>query len=1078
MINITNAKIEKIATNTEVYKRGLNYYKERRIFNFDLCEDGLCARAIVWGSRRYQVEVYLSETGKITEMHCECEAYKQYHGGCKHIVALLKAYQGASKSIIEAREQLVTDMLESFAARSDFIEEKELILEVTLDIHDEWEYSTRIPTPSITLRMGEDKLYVVKNIKSLYEAMDNRETVVFGKKFEFDPTVHIFQPGDKPVISLLREVYEIEKTMQRDSWDYSQKSHRSMFRGKCAIITWSMVGRLLSLLEDKSFNLKIRDDLYPDVKIIEKDLPLNFILDKDKSNMVLKWKKIDIKPVVPTGEYIFFNGVIHKISQSQRLNFAPIFSALKNHPGGISLTKPQMEQFVTEALPIVKQIAEVEISPTLKDILYETEFKAEIHLDRKGDSITAKVMYLYGEIKINPFASTSKLSSGNKILIRDVIHEKAILTLFEQAEFRNLNSLLYLDDQEKIYEFVYNILPKAQQLAEVFYSEDFKTIKIRNSASLKSRVRLNEDNQLLELSFSLEDIDTSEIYNVINSLQEKKKYYRLKDGSFLPLDVPDSDLQQLQNIVDMLDISPGDLEQEVIELPKFRALYIDNCLRESKIDAERNLVFKQLVQNITEPQDMDFEIPKDINAKLRNYQKTGFKWLKTLAMYNFGGILADDMGLGKTIQTLAFIVSEKERVKGPSLVIAPTSVVYNWQDEAKKFAPGMKVVVVSGTPNEREAQLEEGKEADLIVTSYALIRRDIELYKNIRFGYCFLDEAQNIKNYNTQNAKAVKSIQARGRFALTGTPIENSLSELWSIFDFILPGYLLSQKKFSLKYETPIVKNQDKQTLNKLQKQIAPFIMRRIKKDVLPELPDKIENRVLTELTPDQKKIYLGYLQKAKKEIAEALATTGFERSQIKILAALTRLRQICCHPGTFLENYKGDSGKLQYLKEYVSDAIKGGHRILLFSQFVSMLGIIREIFNQEKIQYFYLDGSTKSEDRINMVRDFNTGKRDAFLISLKAGGTGLNLTGADMVIHYDPWWNPAVEDQATDRAYRIGQKNSVQVINLLTKGTIEEKIFELQQRKKLMINSVITPGETMLSKMTEEELKELFNVG
>lgn len=451
--------------------------------------------------------------------------------------------------------------------------------------------------------------------------------------------------------------------------------------------------------------------------------------------------------------------------------------------------------------------------------------------------------------------------------------------------------------------------------------------------------------------------------------------------------------------------------------------------------------------------------------------------MKTLAMYGLGGILADDMGLGKTIQAIAFIISEKKRVQAPSLVVAPTSVIYNWQDEAKKFAPDLKVVVVSGTPKEREMLLKEAKKADLVITSYALIRRDAELYADFNFGYCFLDEAQHIKNPNSLGAKAVKTIKAAGYFALTGTPLENSLTELWSIFDFVMHGYLLSRQKFMKKYERPIVKNQDEKALKELQKQIAPFILRRMKRDVLQELPPKIESKVITDLTREQKKIYLTYLQKAKGEIEETIATIGFEKSQIKILSALTRLRQICCHPATFLENYKGDSGKLMYLKEIMKNAVESGHRILLFSQFTGMLEIIRNQLDNEQIEYFYLDGSTKTEERGRMVRAFNGGEGDAFLISLKAGGTGLNLTGADMVIHYDPWWNPAVEEQATDRAYRIGQKNSVQVIKLITKGTIEEKIYELQQKKKAMINSVIKPGKTMLSKMTEQEVRELFSV-
>ncbi len=358
-----------------------------------------------------------------------------------------------------------------------------------------------------------------------------------------------------------------------------------------------------------------------------------------------------------------------------------------------------------------------------------------------------------------------------------------------------------------------------------------------------------------------------------------------------------------------------------------------------------------------------------------------------------------------------------------------------------------------------------------------MLRRDIDLYKDIKFQYCFLDEAQHIKNPNTLNAKTAKQINSGMNFALTGTPIENSITELWSIFDFVMPGYLLSHSKFLKKFETPITKYSDQNALNELGRHIRPFILRRLKKDVLKDLPEKIETKIVCEMTEEQKKIYLAYLKKAKAEVAIELQTHGFEKSQIKILSLLTRLRQICCHPSLFIENYNGESGKIQVLEEIMTDAFDSGHRILLFSQFTSMLEIIKQFLERKGIEYFYLDGTTKSEDRVEMVKSFNQGTGKLFLISLKAGGTGLNLTGADMVIHFDPWWNPAVEDQASDRAHRIGQKNVVQVMKLITQGTIEDKIFELQQKKKEMIDSVIQPGETLLSKMSESEILELFEL-
>ena len=434
------------------------------------------------------------------------------------------------------------------------------------------------------------------------------------------------------------------------------------------------------------------------------------------------------------------------------------------------------------------------------------------------------------------------------------------------------------------------------------------------------------------------------------------------------------------------------------------------------------------------------------------------------------------MGLGKTLQVIAFLLSKQDYTQPPSLVVAPTSLMYNWQDEIERFAPELKACVVAGSKEERKEIL-AGADAsfDVLITTYNMLKRDISLYEKRRFRYCFLDEAQHIKNPTTQNARAVKKIKTTGYFALTGTPIENTLTELWSIFDFLMPGYLLNQKKFKERFETPIVREQDARSLTDLKRHVMPFILRRMKKDVLTELPDKVERKMVNEMTPKQEKIYQGWFIKSQREFAAELKANGFGESRIKILAILTRLRQIACDPSMFLEGYDGGSGKLDMLEEVVSEAVEGGHRILVFSQFTTMLGHIGERLKTLGITYFYLDGSTPALERIHLVKSFNDGTTPVFLISLKAGGTGLNLTGADMVIHFDPWWNPAVEDQATDRAYRLGQKNNVQVLKFITKNTVEEKIYKLQEKKKSLIDQMIQPGENFLSKLSEDEIKELF---
>ena len=519
-----------------------------------------------------------------------------------------------------------------------------------------------------------------------------------------------------------------------------------------------------------------------------------------------------------------------------------------------------------------------------------------------------------------------------------------------------------------------------------------------------------------------------------------------------------------------------------IELPISRSLYLDKILQKLDTNISRSEEYKKIVNQVSNKNiEEQIDIPKGLTVELRNYQITGFKWLKILDNYKFGGILADDMGLGKTIQLLAVIQEylEQEKNPKPSMVVCPSSLSLNWNSEIKKFTPTIKTLVIHGNAEERKRQIEDIKNYDLIITSYDLLKRDIEEYKKVdcEFKYIIADEAQYIKNNNTQNAKVIKEIKSDTRFALTGTPIENSLSELWSIFDFIMPGYLYSYKKFKELYEMPIVKENDERAIKKLKMLIEPFIMRRTKKEVLTELPDKTISILNNEMQDEQLKIYMAYMTKAKKEVSQEINTNGFEKSQIKILALLMRLRQICCHPSLFISNYRGESSKLNQCIELLRDAISSGHKILLFSGYSSMLEIIEKELKKKKIKYFKLTGQTKVGDRIKLVDEFNNNDEiKVFLISLKAGGTGLNLIGADMVIHYDPWWNLSAENQATDRTYRIGQKKNVQVYKLITKDSIEERIYELQEKKSNLAKTMLSTETTFVNKLTKDDIMALFD--
>ena len=435
---------------------------------------------------------------------------------------------------------------------------------------------------------------------------------------------------------------------------------------------------------------------------------------------------------------------------------------------------------------------------------------------------------------------------------------------------------------------------------------------------------------------------------------------------------------------------------------------------------------------------------------------------------------------GKTIQILSVIldyVNNSEKTKA-SIVVCPSSLSLNWQNEANKFANNLKTLVIKGTLNDRKKQIKEIDNYDLVITSYDLLKRDIELYENLDYNFRFIiaDEAQYLKNSNTQNAKSIKKIKAETRYALTGTPIENSLAELWSIFDYIMPGYLFSYRKFKNTYEMPIIKGEDENAMQKLKMLIEPFVLRRTKKEVLKELPDKTVTVLNNEMCEEQRNLYINYLAQAKQEVAEKVKLNGYEKSKMQILAALTRLRQICCHPSLFINGYNAGSSKLEQCMEIVKEAVKSKHKILLFSGYTSMFEIIEKELNNEQIKYLKLTGSTKVDERIKMVDEFNQNPEiQVFLISLKAGGTGLNLTGADMVIHYDPWWNLSTENQATDRAYRIGQKNNVQVYKLITKNSIEEKIYELQEKKSKLADNMLNTNTVFVNKLTKEDILKLF---
>ena len=535
----------------------------------------------------------------------------------------------------------------------------------------------------------------------------------------------------------------------------------------------------------------------------------------------------------------------------------------------------------------------------------------------------------------------------------------------------------------------------------------------------------------------------------------------------------------MAELAEGLELSVEELEEGHIRVPEYRSFYLDQVLRENEgiVEVKRSSSYKAFLRSMKNVEDSDYEVPAGLNAELRPYQKFGFRWLMTLGAMRFGGILADDMGLGKTVQAIAYLAAVKENYEGDtprhSLIICPASLVYNWESEIHRFAPGLTVETVVGGAGSRKEKIRNSR-ADILLTSYDLLKRDVEAYQEALFDTVFIDEAQNIKNHGTQTAKAVKALGCARRFALTGTPIENSLSELWSIFDFLMPGFLGAYKHFREKYEQPVAARQDEVAAERLRRMIRPFILRRMKKEVLKELPDKLEEVVYSRMETAQREIYEARVQKLLDSLSRQ-SQEEYRVGKLQILAELTHLRQLCCDPSLVYENYDGGAAKVDTCVELVSNAVEAGNKVLLFSQFTSMLDIIRRRLDEAGIGYYILTGSTSKEKRNELVKSFNGDGPPVFLISLKAGGTGLNLTAASIVIHFDPWWNQAAQNQATDRAHRIGQQQVVTVYKLIMKDTLEEKILAMQERKAGLSEEIMADGSISEVIGSKEEFMEIL---
>ena len=1072
-IRLTEREISNYIGDPTVYHRGRMYFFNKFVEEVFYDEIRDCFTARVRGTYDYHVKIFMNPDKDIYAESCSCPYYQEYGKPCKHIAAVLFEINRLAEN-----EQM--KYRNSYKAVNAIFKKMELENRKILSDNSEQVYL--YPMLYITgqgkdiraymeLKAGTARPYVVKSIDEFMDAWINGKKLRFGNQFTLDSGKQYFSDRDRQVMEILKDIYLTDLELNYlNRYNYS-----SLIKGRQVVLTPSKFERFLDIMTGDSFEASMFSDDPGTVPVVQGPVPVVFEIRQLDEWLSVKMGQDDIPvELVPGSSFYYQKGTVYKVPDMQKKYLSMIREGF-NEAGKNEMIVPSEYQnrFISEVVPVMKKVGDVLVTPALKGKIVQEPLKAEVYLDQYRSGICARVVFYYGKYRIDPASGSNSLIPKDSFILRNMEVERPIINFLQEAGFTVEDGQYVLTDKEKIYVFVFELLPRLQEMAGVFYSEDFRKVTVKREIRISGRVSLVGD--LLEVTFDTGDIDPDELKGILQSLRRKKKFYRLKDGGILPL-AQYPDLDELLHIADQMYISPRDIDGGKLYLPKYRAFYLDNFFNDTDTTIiEKTQDFDKYVNSIYEIKNKEYEIPKTLTNVLRDYQKAGFQWLKALSESGLGGILADDIGLGKTLQVLALILSEKEKSKAPALVIAPTSLVYNWVLETEKFAPELKAVAISGTQAQRKPILDNIAEYDLVITSYPLIRRDIEAYQKHNFSFCIIDEAQHVKNHYTQAAKAIRKISARNRFALTGTPMENSLMELWSIFDFIMPGYLYTQQKFLDRFVKPIINAGDKNASEDLSRHIRPFILRRMKKDVLKELPEKIETIVTCELTKAQRDIYHAVLAQARNEIEASIDEVGFEQSQLQILAALTRLRQICCHPASFVEGYEGGSGKMELLGELIEENLALGHRILLFSQFTTILDIIEEDLVKKGLSYFYLSGKTPAAERASMVSRFNEGEGEVFLLSLKAGGTGLTLTGADMVIHFDPWWNPAVEDQATDRAYRIGQDKVVHVFKLITENTIEEKILLLQKKKKELIDLVIKPGETLLHKLTREEIRQLF---
>ncbi|WP_413303563.1 DEAD/DEAH box helicase [Bacillus sp. 1P10SD] len=1061
MNKLINNKLIKEMCGTVSFKRGEYFYRTDRVI-FEHYEPERC-QATVTADEAFHVVI---ETGADGELRTECSCPKlaSFNKDCQHIAAVLLAiYEhqqhgtipniSSNPGLTEGLFTLFSDRPVRSSGHQNHFETRK-VLEVELICRP---VDLGKGNHLFGIEMAVDSTNVT-DIRAFLEPVGIGRPVALSGHFTYDPSKHCFTKETDDVLQLLIQVQRDEKIYMKKVPDTVE--HKIL---PIPASSWEQLQPLL--VKVPQVKLVYDGQTFKGIHISDELPPLQFQFTETKGNgYQLHVNGFEQVLVLDAYRSVLYEGKIKQLEAQDCKRLTELKQMLSNTgKDQIPIPEGKISFFLEKVAPGLKKLGQVTIAESIRKQVMSTPLVAKLYLDRVSNRLLAGLEFHYDHMMINPLEKREL--PADSLIIREVEKEDEILQLLRDSEFATTDGGYFLHNEELEYEFLVHMLPKLQKLVRIYATTAVRNRIFRGTTHPQIRVKVKKERtNWLEFKFEMDGISEHQIREVLAALEEKRKYYRLPNGSLFSLE--SREMNEIQRFIQSPQMKDKDLAAG-LEVPVEQSLQLLDVVEVSdafKLEES----FSQFLDHLMNPGQLDFEVPTSLAHILKEYQKLGYKWMKTLAHYGFGGILADDMGLGKTIQSLAYIVSELPEIrksKEPVLIVCPASLTYNWLSEIRKFAPELVAIVVDGDKAERSELLNRIEDVDVMIISYPLLRREISWLEKQNFYALFFDEAQAFKNPLTQTARAAKKLHSRHRFALTGTPVENSLEELWSIFHVVFPELFLGLKEYS------------KLSRKNIARRIRPFLLRRLKEDVLAELPEKMESRESVELYPEQKRLYAAYLAKLRHDTLKHLDRDTIRKNRIKILAGLTRLRQLCCHPGLFVDGYKGGSAKLDQLMRIVDESKFSGRRVLIFSQFTKMLELIGRRLQAKGLPFFYLDGQTPAEERVEICDRFNRGERDLFLISLKAGGTGLNLMSADTVILYDTWWNPAVEEQAADRAHRMGQKNVVQVIKLVARGTIEEKMNELQDKKRDLIDEVIDSDEKVIATLTEEDIREILMI-